>query len=203
MSAEPDTFDTRTGGDTAERVLDVAERLAQTRGFNAFSYADIARELDVTKAALHYHFPTKAALGEALISRYTTRFARALEQIDAERPDANVCLEAFVDLYAQVLAEDRMCLCGVLAADYDTLPEAMQIQVIRFFDLNEAWLAAVLERGLDAGSVRFAGSAKQEAQLIVGTLEGAMLVARTYHDERRFSGTAGRLLAELRVDNPG
>ena len=55
--------------DTAARILDVAERLVQTRGFNGFSYADVASELDVTKASLHYHFPGKAELGQALIAR--------------------------------------------------------------------------------------------------------------------------------------
>src|SRR5215211_135610 len=52
--------------DTADRILDLAERLVQTRGFNGFSYADIASELGLTKASLHYHFPTKAELGRCL-----------------------------------------------------------------------------------------------------------------------------------------
>ena len=49
--------------DTADRILDSAERLVQVRGFNAFSYADVARELGITKASLHYHFAGKAELG--------------------------------------------------------------------------------------------------------------------------------------------
>ena len=60
--------------DTRSRILDVAERLVQTRGFNGFSYADIAAELQISKASLHYHFPSKAELGEALIGRYAARF---------------------------------------------------------------------------------------------------------------------------------
>ena len=57
--------------DTADQILDVAEHLVEVRGFNAFSYADVGTELGLTNAALHYHFSTKADLGEALISRYT------------------------------------------------------------------------------------------------------------------------------------
>ena len=53
--------------DTADQILDVAEHLVQIRGFNAFSYADVGAELGLTNAALHYHFSTKADLGEALI----------------------------------------------------------------------------------------------------------------------------------------
>lgn len=203
MSSAIDTApDPEDGGGTSARILDVAQRLAQTRGFNAFSYADISAEVGLTKAALHYHFPSKAALGEALIGRYTARFLGALDEIDLSGADPARCLRSYVDLYAKVLAEDRMCLCGVLAADYDTLPDAMQREVIRFFDLNETWLAGVLERGLASGTLRFAGAASEEAQLIVGTLEGAMLVARTYHDQRRFAGTAERLLTELGAADP-
>ena len=68
---------------TATRILDVAEGLAQTRGFNGFSYADIAAEIGITKASLHYHFPSKADLGRALVRRYTERFMDALDAIEA------------------------------------------------------------------------------------------------------------------------
>ena len=47
-------------GRTAEQILDVAEGLVQTRGFNSFSYADIAKQLGITTASLHYHFGSKA-----------------------------------------------------------------------------------------------------------------------------------------------
>ena len=182
---------------TASAILDVAERLVQTRGFNAFSYADVAMELGITKAALHYHFAGKAELGEALLIRYTERFNQALETIEASGNDAAQKLQAYADLYAQVLAQDRMCLCGMLATDYDTLSEPMRRAVVSFFDHNEHWLAAVLEEGRSGGTLRVEGSSHELAQLIIGALEGAMLVARTYHDPRRYSRPARRLLAGI------
>src|SRR5688572_13631198 len=125
---------------TAEKILDVAERLAQTRGFNGFSYADIAAELSVTKASLHYHFPSKAALGRELIVRYQLVFRQALEMIDQEAADARKKLQRYVALYDTVIRNDRMCLCGMLAAEYATLPSTMQEELRRFFDVNERWL---------------------------------------------------------------
>ena len=74
--------------DTAQRILDVAERLVQTQGFNGFSYADISAQLGNTKASLHYHFATKAGLGSALITRYSAGFRRALDEIDVSVSDA-------------------------------------------------------------------------------------------------------------------
>src|SRR5829696_2811940 len=73
---------------TASRILDEAERLAQTRGYNGFSYADVATVVGTTKAALHYHFPSKAELGRALVDRYTERFLAALDAIEARGSDA-------------------------------------------------------------------------------------------------------------------
>src|SRR5438874_3650023 len=96
---------------TAERALDVAERLVQTRGFNNFSYADIAAELGITTASLHYHFPGKAELGKALIDRYSERFSAALGKIDHDLPDPRAKLQAYADLYADVLRGKRMCMC--------------------------------------------------------------------------------------------
>jgi TetR/AcrR family transcriptional repressor of nem operon len=180
--------------DTHSQILDVAERLVQSRGFNAFSYANVAAELGITKAALHYHFAGKAELGEALITRYAARFANALGAIDARCAHAHDKLVAYADLYANVLAEKRMCLCGMLAADYQTLPSAMRDAVIRFFDDNETWLISVLDQGQRDATLALSGSARDSARMITGALEGAMLVARPYGDVTRFEATAKRLI---------
>jgi len=187
----------RGDADTAARILDVAERLAQDRGFNGFSYADIATELGITKAALHYHFAGKADLGEALIGRYTERFGEALAAIDASTHVAADKLRGYANLYLDVLRARRMCLCGMLAAEYPTLPDAMRALVVTFFDQNEAWLEGVLEQGLGDGSLRFTGTAPSTARMIIGCLEGAMLVARPYGDIPRFQDTAANLVASL------
>ncbi len=192
----PATAD-RSRADTRASILDVSERLVQVRGFNGFSYGDVAGELSITKAALHYHFPSKADLGEALITRYAERFADALAAIDATAADAPAKLDAYADLYAAVLRDERMCLCGMLAAEYQTLPDPIRGAVVAFLDENEAWLASVLESGRGAGTLRFAGSAAEIGRSIVGALEGALLIARPYGGVERFETTARRLLAGL------
>ena len=188
---------------TASRVLDTAERLVQVRGFNGFSYADIAAELQITKASLHYHFATKADLGEALINRYSTRFFEALAEVDAAGAPAPAKLAAYAKLYADVLSEQRMCLCGMLAAEYPTLPRPMQAAVVGFFDHNEGWLGAVLEQGKAEGSLAFTGPARDTARMIVSGLEGAMLVTRPYGDAARFQVAAASLLGTLTIPAGG
>jgi TetR/AcrR family transcriptional repressor of nem operon len=183
--------------DTAERMLDVAEHLVQVRGFNGVSYADIAAELGITKAALHYHFASKAALGEALIDRYTTRFEAALGEIDQRSGDAPSKISAYVEIHLDVLQRQRMCLCGMLAAEYQTLPAAMRDAVVRFFDINETWLEQVLVDGQRAGTLRPRGTTRNAARVVISTLEGAMLVARLRDDPARLEAAKDQLLAEL------
>jgi TetR/AcrR family transcriptional regulator, transcriptional repressor for nem operon len=191
----------RRGGngeaDTATAILDVAERLLQVRGFNGFSYADIAAELDLTTAALHYHFASKAELGEAVVVRYAARFVDALAAVDSDSADATERLRGYVAIYGDVLRHGRMCLCGMLAADFQTLPAAMRDVVLGFFDTNETWLTWVLKAGAEDGVLTFAGPAEETARVIVSTLEGAMLIARPYDDVARFTAAADRMIDGL------
>jgi TetR/AcrR family transcriptional regulator, transcriptional repressor for nem operon len=186
-----------TDSGTRGRILDTAERLAQVRGFNGFSYADVADELGVTKASLHYHFPGKSDLGITLLARYTARFIDALAQIDAEIPGPVDKLYAYADLYADVLRQERMCLCGMLAADYETLPDEMRDAIRDFFDTNQRWLETVAAAGRDDGTMHFDGTPGDAARSILDGLEGALLVARTYRDPERFQLVARRLIVSL------
>lgn len=183
--------------DTAARILDIAERLVQVHGFNAFSYADISAELRIRKASLHHHFPTKAKLGRALIARYQERFVEALAAIHGGRADERTQLKQYAQLYGKVLRKQRMCLCGVLAADFETLPKAMREGVLSFFSANEEWLTRVLEEGRAARTLRFDGPASSIAAFLVSSLEGAMLLARSYGKTSRFESVVNKLLNDL------
>ncbi|MFL6566092.1 MAG: TetR/AcrR family transcriptional regulator [Burkholderiales bacterium] len=187
----------QNGGDSAQRILDVAERLVQTRGFNGFSYADIAEALDLTKASLHYHFPSKADLGRRLIERYEQAFLAVLKGIDATGAAPREKLKRYARIYAEVLRDNRMCLCGMLASDYATLPKAMKEEVKHFFDENEKWLAGLLDQGRKSGALEFKGAPVELARVIVASLEGAMMLARSYGEAARFDTAAERLIASL------
>jgi TetR/AcrR family transcriptional regulator, transcriptional repressor for nem operon len=182
---------------TAGRILDTAEDLVQVRGFNGFSYADISAELGITKAALHYHFAGKADLGLALITRYSGRFAGALADLDGGDVTPADRLAGYAGLYLNVLRQRKMCLCGMLAAEYQTLPPPMRDAVTSFFDANESWLEEVLAEGQDDGSLHFSGTARDTARVVIACLEGAMLVARPYGDIDRFQTMTSSLLASL------
>jgi TetR/AcrR family transcriptional repressor of nem operon len=184
---------------TSQQILDIAQRLVQTRGFNAFSYADIASTLNVSKASLHYHFASKAKLGVKLIERYEDEFERLLGGIDLGGGSAALKLQRYAQVYAHVLADQRMCLCGMLAAEFETLPKAMQTALESYFALNERWLVSVLEEGRSGGTLHFKGPASEAAQFIIGSLEGSMMMAKSCGGMERFDAATRRLLADFGI----
>ena len=182
---------------TAQRILDIAERLMQVRGYNGFSYADIAEAIGLTKASLHYHFPSKAELGRRLMERYAENFFVALAAIDAACAGPREKLERYVSIYTDVLASNRMCLCGMLAAEHATLPKSIKAEVTRFFDANESWLAGILEQSRRDRGLKLAGTPVETARLMIAALEGAMMLARSYGDVERFRRAGENLLTDI------
>lgn len=200
MNSSDVTTEPSAATDTTTRILDVAEELVQTRGFNAVSYAHIAVRLNISKPSLHYHFPTKAMLGEALIRRYSARFFDQLDLIGREVDDAAGKLERYVGLYRIALAAGRLGLCGILVAEYNTVPDGMKVALREFFDRNEAWLADVLAQLDPTG---YPQQRRDAARSIIGMLEGSLMLASAYDDIARFDATTAQLLSSIASSGRG
>ena len=175
---------------TADRVVEAATSVVQSRGYNGFSYADIADMVGIRKASVHHHFAGKGDLGQETASRYRRAFGEALADIESATDDPVARLDRYAELYARQLSEHgRMCLCGMLAAEYETLPAAVQGEVRGFFDDQHAWLARVL-----GGGRRPAADARRRADVVLAGLEGALLIARTDLSIARFRRTSRALI---------
>ncbi|USB33142.1 TetR/AcrR family transcriptional regulator [Paenibacillus sp. YPG26] len=183
---------------TVDQILDTAQLLVQSVGFNAFSYADISKEIGIRKASIHYHFPNKADLGEALVVRYHRGFVDALAQIDAGTQDDLERLRQFTLLYKAGPSQDfRLCLGVMYGADYVTLPEEVQGELTGYFATNLTWLEQVMDRGLQAGTLTFKGTAQAEAHKFLAALQGAQLLARSFKEIGKYDVIAEELITAL------
>jgi len=183
--------------DTRTRILDLAESLLLARGYNAFSYQHIARELGIKPAAIHYHYPSKDDLGTAIVSRQLRRLRkwRDLPRVTDLRPDQQ--LEALFAVYDTHLKQNiRVCLFGALAADFQTLPAPMQQELRTFNRELMEWVAEVLAAGRATSTIRFVGSPAAKSAQLLTTLAGALQSARV-HDETPFQLIVGQLRLEL------
>ncbi|PPK68303.1 TetR/AcrR family transcriptional regulator [Actinokineospora auranticolor] len=180
--------------DTRGALLDHATHLVRTRGYSAFSYADLAAAVGIRKASVHHHFSTKEELGVALVARYTERFVARLAEIDRVGAGPVDALERYAALYREGLLDGEACLCGVLAAETDAVPPAVAAGVAEFFRVNQAWLTEVIERG--GLSV---GAAGDRAATVLAVLEGAVLVARAQDDVAAFDRVAAAAIAMVQA----
>ena len=185
-----------------QQIKDAALLLVQTRGYQGFSYADIAEIVKIRKASIHYYFPRKADLGVTLVRNYRETMRAQRERIDAVALDVEDKLRGFAQLFRAMLRDPeaeggRICLCAILAAELPGLPEPVQNEVSEYYRETEQWLARLLEEGLAARQLRFLGPSRVQACGLMSGLAGAMLVARVQRDASLYCSIAHQSLAHL------
>ncbi len=177
--------------DNRDLLIAAANELLQTRGFNAFSFRDLAERVGIKSSSVHYYFPTKQDLGQALLREYREAMRVALANLDTH-PGVAERLQGLVTLFADTAAQDQWCLAGMLASDYATLDEPLRREVRSFFCLVEQWLA---QQALAAAPRCDPASAQRLGRLAFALLEGALLSARVHGDPAQVTA-AGALLVQ-------
>lgn len=164
---------------TKEMILDAARRTAQAHGYGGLNFRDLAMEVGIKAASIHYYFPAKAELGAAVARRYWEDAVTALDLLSDQTQDPIESLRRYPDMFRQALEnENRMCLGSFMAAEYDDLPEAMKKEMQAFANVNIAWLS----RQLAAASLVASEIAEQRARAIFAAIAGAQLLSRSRGD---------------------
>lgn len=161
--------------DVREAILDSAEKRMRKGGFHACSFREIAADVGVKSASVHYHFPTKADLAASLVARYEAKVLNAIGDPEDER-DLPTKLEAMRTAFRSGLTRgDGMCLGGVLATETRSLPSPVGIATRRYFSACNDWLARAFARA------RIAEPRRRALQL-TALLQGAMLQSIAFGD---------------------
>jgi TetR/AcrR family transcriptional repressor of nem operon len=181
MSEHTATKDRKTA------LLDSAEQAARSRGFDAFSYADLAADVGIRTASIHYHFPTKADLSAALMQRYHQGFKQICADIDAQQTTGGARLAALIDRYRLAHNEaTQVCLCVAFSISRQSLSEDVVSQMAAFRTMMRNWIAAVFALGKTDGSITNVQDEADEAAAILCLLEGAQLSARAQNEPPAF-----------------
>jgi len=155
------------------------------------SYRDIAAEMGIKSASLHYHFPKKEDLGTALTQRYSDNFASALQDIASRETNPQNRIKAFVEIYSfELKHRGLVCLCAVLGAETDGLPDRVSEEIKRFYEKNIDWLTAqytALGKGAPAA----------HAKTTLSLLSGAMIVSASSNDNSIFDAAIDNVLQTL------
>lgn len=184
---------------TRALLLKEAEAFLRTRGYAAFSYADLAERVGIRKASIHHHFPTKEELGVALIDAYLVKFRAALAEILEDESEALPRLCRYAALFTGSLQDGLMPLCGALSAETFALPASMQQRVHDFFELHLDWLEGVLSYGIGEGALRPDLDVKRTATMLLSVLEGASLVAWALKDYATIEPTFEQAVSTIKA----
>lgn len=162
--------------DTKTSIVSIGDQLVRQKGYNAFSYADISKQLQIKNAAIHYHFPTKTDLGLAIIEQHLHNMEVFKKHTEDLSPLQQV--QAFLGIYEKIKTDQKVCLVGAMATDWDTLEPSIRNKMQTFTDLFLQWLTAVLEAGLQSGAFRFVGTAHTKALMLISNMLAATQLAR-------------------------
>ncbi|MBC3199603.1 TetR/AcrR family transcriptional regulator [Pseudomonas poae] len=182
---------------TRSDLLTSAEILLRTKGYAAFSYADLADEIGIKKASIHHHFPTKEGMAIAIVESYLFRFRKQLEAINDENDGVVDRLKAFAVMFAHSSDNGMLPLCGALAAELLALPESLKAMTKDFFEIHLTWLQENIKQGQDQGLLKPELDVITVSRFILNALEGASFVSWAMSDDYEKSSGFDLILAGL------
>ncbi len=169
--------------DVQTDILDVAEAIVRQHGFNGFDIDDVAARLNLDRAEIIQHFSSKDDLVRVLAERYAARFLEQARAVLRQPGTVSDRIAAYGELFRNSYQDDgKMCLCGILAAESTDIPRPVRKIIADFFRVNIELLEEATQK-------------KQEARLILSSLEGAILLARANEN----IGPLNDVISDLRL----
>lgn len=157
--------------DMKTAIIDAAERRIQLGGFGGFSFREIAADVGIKSASVHYHFPTKDDLAAAVIRRWAEHTSEVVDEELKKDPDP---VRAWTKAFRGTAYSDaHMCPCTVLGAASQHLPEQVAKEVKSFFKMCQKKLVA-------------AGLSPTDAAKLLSTITGALVVANALGDTAEY-----------------
>lgn len=185
---------------TKESILDTAENLILTRGYNGFSYNDIAEVVGIRKASIHYHFPTKEVLGATFIERYIDRFKGWRNRVSGLTVGQK--LASFFEMFKHVSDNaEQICPMGMLTAEYPTLPQSVQDNLRTLYEAMDQWLTEVISQGQAEGLLDTTPEAPVLAKVMLNAMSSSMKMARVFHDVDQLEQVFKALMAMISHTN--
>ena len=179
--------------------MDVAHQLLVERGFSAFSYADIAEAIQIRKASIHHHFPTKVALVVAVLERHRLRMQEAHAALDEHVTSPTDRLKKYVNYWEACIRSmaEPFCIAALLGAELPSLPEEIQVEVGKHFTCLRQWIEKTLKAGVKQKSIKLHGTAEVEAELLMAAVHGAMISARVNNSSVLFKQITASVMQRL------
>jgi AcrR family transcriptional regulator len=187
---------------TRGKLLQAAFLEIYRHGFQAASLDAILAGAGVTKGALYHHFPSKAALGHAVVSEVITGFL--VERWSGTLPERPADpLSALQDVFRHRAAEaspseaELGCPLNNIAQEMSPLDAEFRRLIDAAYERWVELFAGALEAGRQAGTVRPDADPGRVATLLVSAIEGSYSLAKGQGDLTVLQSNLGMLVDYL------
>jgi len=179
---------------TREKIIQVGDELIRNRGYNAFSFSDISKELKIKNASIHYYFPTKSMLVISIIQKHELILEKFKMSVSAGSSMEK--MTKFLSVYAAGRFNNKISILGALTNDYYTFEAPVQTELKILMENTLNWLTDTLKEGKTGGEFHYSMDHRTKALMIITNILGAEQLARiTFkHDFQEIKAT---LLADL------
>jgi TetR/AcrR family transcriptional repressor of nem operon len=183
---------TTRANSSRERILGTAEAMILERGFAGTTIEDIIDKAAITKGGFFYHFDGKRQLARALVERYIELDSRVFTELSdrantlSEDPLQRTLI--FLNLFAEMVAGMTQVHPGCLVAAFtyetqqfdDEIRDMMRDALLDWRTMILARLQEIVARYPPRTEI----SLDALADMFTSTLEGGIILARVYGDNR-------------------
>jgi AcrR family transcriptional regulator len=161
-----------------DAFLDVAQRLVQTKGYEAMSIQDVLGELEASKGAFYHYFDSKQALLEAVVERFADGAMASLAPVlnDPELPALTKLEKVFAGI-ASLKAEQKDLMLAIIEVWNSDHNAIVREKVRRLSErIMVPLFSAVVRQGVDEGTLQV-DSPDETARVLVSLMQGFQLQA--------------------------
>ncbi len=182
---------------TVDEIMDVTESLIRRKGYQGFSFREIAEIVSIKSASVHYHFPTKDGLCLAILRRYLTRFEAALDEASNSHDLPMDQILHYINMYRhESKNNESIPLCVVLATDIEVLSDDAVDELQEFYRLNLRWLKKTIAQGNKSLNEK---DIKRKAAFIFSAMGGSLVTTRTLRDKNHFELVAETIVEQCHL----
>lgn len=196
----------RNPEETRRKLIESAFGEIYQHGFRAASLDRILGASGVTKGALYHHFPSKEALGLAVLDEVVRgqMLERWLGRLrDCEDPLQ--CLADVITEMAETLSDEEIangCPLNNLAQELSGTDTEFRVHIEQVYEAWRDGIATALQRGQANGNVRDDVDPARAATFIVAAVEGSAGVAKSTRSREQARAMAEGLVAYLGTLRP-
>ncbi|WP_457668649.1 TetR/AcrR family transcriptional regulator [Thiolapillus sp.] len=178
---------------TRERILTAATELFYKNGYHATGLEKVIRQAKVTKGNFYYHFDSKEALAVATLEWQYSRLSEDVAEsvLKKKQPPLEKLfslLDYMVGRQQEQYREGQIrgCYFGNFALEFSTVSSEVRQTVNRIFGSYRQLIESLLKRAQDAGQISPALNVAQFSRMILGQIEGAILLDKAQQEPDYF-----------------